>query len=61
MKGLHRQTVGLGREARLGPLNPVSLSKLISPLSTHSSIRHFSQNSFLSSFIQYQYKATQGD
>lgn len=49
-----------GSEARLGPLNPVLPSKS-SPLPAHWAIPLCSQNSFLSYFIQYQRKATQGD
>lgn len=49
-----------GSKARLGPLNPVPPSK-ISPLRAHWAIPLYSQNSFLSYFIQYQCKATQGD
>lgn len=50
----------LGSKARLGPLNPVLPSKS-SPLPAHWAIPLCSQNSFLSYFIQYQRKATQGD
>lgn len=49
----------LGSKVRLGPLNPMPDSETF-PLPGHWANSLCSQNSFLSNFIQYQCKATQG-